>query len=430
MVPTRKTPASGIRLRNLAVSLLVLVYPVTAVTVDHASSTILALLTLGGLVTIFLSRTGPLEREEKLLFFVVLLFVGVSVLSFFSGGMADLGWRKLGRHARLLSVIPIYLLFLRTKPNARLLWYGLSAGALVCGVYAVGAGLWQADPSEFRLDTHWILFGDLALALGVMAFAGLGELKRIHRVLWILPVAALLSGVLAAVLSGTRGAWIAIPALAIVLSFHHRHRWKRMPAMLRIAGAFAVIALGLIVYSTPQTGVRQRVQATVIEVSDFLDEDRALTAPDNRLDMWQAAWRMFAAEPLFGVGLGRYADHAATYAAQGEMNLAAARYSHPHSEYLSSMASRGIPGLFVLAALWLVPLGWHLRWMKEGDERRAALGLAGVLLVTAYAHFGLTEAILDRNLPIAFYALFTTLLVYLQLHGDPCTRDGIEVRKC
>lgn len=83
---------------------------------------------------------------------------------------------------------------------------------------------------------------------------------------------------------------------------------------------------------------------------------------DNRWDLWQLAWRVFAAHPWFGAGAGQYnaAFQALGLAPQHEVIT----ISHPHNLYLDILYAHGIIG-FCLGCIFIFGfLFWGLAQIR------------------------------------------------------------------
>ncbi len=102
--------------------------------------------------------------------------------------------------------------------------------------------------------------------------------------------------------------------------------------------------------------------------------DRAGALTERRLVLWSDAVDLVAAEPLFGVGPGRFAMNSPTALADRDARWA-------HHEPLEVAAEAGIPAGLLLVGLVL----WGFAWLHAGTARRGA-GLVAVLLAGAFAH--------------------------------------------
>ncbi|MCI0400179.1 MAG: O-antigen ligase family protein [Gammaproteobacteria bacterium] len=402
------------RLLYWPVALGVFLAPIVMLQIPHGSGASYLLLASLGVLTPFVSRYRPFSQDEKRLFTVVGAFCAVALVSYLLSDMNYLGFRKLGRYVRLLAVIPVAYIFVRARLTQGWLWYGVAAGALLAGVVAM-IGAWDASlqgRDHYRAggSTGPILYGDLALAMGFIALAGMGYFHQQGRWQVLMPLVGVAMGLLASLLSGTRGGWIALPALALLcLWFYWKHlqRWQCSTLLMLL------LVIPLAAWMIPQTGVKTRVEEVRTEIAAYLDGTNRDTSIGHRFELWRAAWQMFENHPLFGAGVGADQEAIQAQIRAGERHEGIAHYQSPHSEYLSVLASRGLVGFVVLILLFLVPAWTFYRAARTGSADVARLGLAGLVVVVAFMHFGLTDAILDRVPPIHFYGLFLALLTYL-----------------
>ena len=253
---------------RLLVSVIVLLFPAGCMLVDRSDSWSLGLLSLVGLWVWVRHGFAPhMSRDEWLFVTAFALFFLGAVLSFQLGMQTDAGFRLLGRYLRLMFVFPTLLALRRYRPSPAVVWAGLGLGALALGVDAVweqalAKGFLRADG-----DTNVaILFGDLA-TLTTFAFAAGypyidGRLPRLGP--WLVAL-GVLAGLLACFLSGTRGAWLAVPVL-IILFLAGRHVLK--PRIV-LAGAGAAMLLFGLLYALPQTHVRERISGVFFELEAY-----------------------------------------------------------------------------------------------------------------------------------------------------------------
>ncbi len=264
-------------LLRLLVSAIVLLFPACCMLVDRSDSWSLGLLSLVGLWVWVRHGFAPhMSRDEWLFVAAFALFFLGAVLSFQFGTQTDAGFRLLGRYLRLMFVFPTLLALRRYRPSPAVVWAGLGLGALALGADAVweqvqANGFLRADG-----DTNVaILFGDLA-TLTTFAFAAGylyidGRLPRLGP--WLVAV-GVLAGLLACFLSGTRGAWLAVPVL-IILFLACRHVLR--PRTVLVGGGSVVLLFALL-YLLPQTHVRERIGGVFSEIEAY----RAVTQDIQR----------------------------------------------------------------------------------------------------------------------------------------------------
>ncbi len=230
-------------------------------------------------------------------------------------------------------------------------------------------------------------FMGIALPLALMCAAVSGyqiwlDLRagfRIERPRFLMLTAASgASALIAAALfaSWSRGAWLGIAvSLFIMLVALPR----RLIQGLLLAIALAALSLALWWAGLLPSAVVNRLTNTATDLFTISDARGANFTPENfavieRLAHWQAAVSMAQDYPLFGVGLGNYADEYDKYRL---INWEAA-LGHAHNQYLNILAETGAVGLAAYLAFWLVI--FRLTWRARKHPDRTARALAVALL--------------------------------------------------
>jgi O-antigen ligase len=256
------------RLLRVLSSAVVLLFPATCLLVDRSDS--LSLLLLGGIGLWVWFRSGFKSGLRRRDWFYVAVFAGfflAGVLAFEFGHQTDAGFRLLGRYIRFLFVLPVLLALRRYRPPAAAVWVGLGLSALVLGMDAVWESVRAGGFLRPDGDTNVaILFGDMA-TLSTCAFAA-GYIyidERLPRSGPFLVAGCILMGLLASFLSGTRGAWIALPVL-LILFLSCRHL---LQPRIVFAGAGTIVALFIVLVLLPQTQILQRVQSMDLQLKTY-----------------------------------------------------------------------------------------------------------------------------------------------------------------
>ncbi len=272
---------------------------------------------------------------------------------------------------------------------------------------------------------HAILFGNVSLLTGGLCLTGVAwALGRPRRPLWALCLlVGALGGVMASVLSGTRGGWIALPLLLLLFQrgfigwLSGRHR----------AAVWLVIA-GLLVglYALPQTGVQHRVALAVTELTHYLQGESAPTASvTTRLEMWRGALRLILERPLLGHGSEGYREGMRELVEAGRIAPAVLSHGHAHNDLLEAWVKRGLPALLGLLALYLLPVWMFRSGLAHPDLSHRALAVAGLLLPVAFMDFGLTYSFFAYSVGVAVYASWLVILWTLYRHGPLAPSQAI-----
>lgn len=244
---------------RLLTAAIVTLFPSTCLLVNRSDSASLIFLgAIGLLVWVRNGFNSSFSRRDWLFATVFVGFFASAVVAFQFGVTTDEGFRLLGRYIRFLFVLPVLLALRRYPPPAPAIWGGLGLGALVLGLDAV----WESVSASGFLrpdgDTNVaILFGDIATITTFLFAAGyLYVDSRLSRVGPILVATGVLMGLMATFLSGTRGAWIAVPMLAFLFLLC-RHLLK--PRIILMGGLFVATISGALLLS-PRSQMLQRLE--------------------------------------------------------------------------------------------------------------------------------------------------------------------------
>ena len=386
--------------RASVVALFIAFFPVASLLVERGATGSLVLLGILGIV--FTAQDGRpvnLTRDEKLLVFTAVFFLVVAVLAWVLGEINYLGFKKLGRYLRFLLLVPIFLA-VRRVPGRELLWWGgLAFGAIgSAGLALLQVAIFDSGATRATGVTDPIAFGAISLVMGFMSLGGMAHFRTHHRLLQLLPVFAVICGCIASFLSGTLATWLAVPALLFLL-FQFLSRGTGYLRWLVLASIIVIVTTLYVLSVTGfNTGLMSILHSGTV---DF----------EKRLALWQVAWNTFATNPFFGSGVGGYMQAVREWYEAGRIDASFLAYNHPHNEYLSVLASRGLVGFTALMLLFLVPLKHFLWAWRHRDGEIVALSFAGITLIIGYMHFALIEAIFDRTTPITFY-VFSLSVIY------------------
>jgi len=370
------------------------------------------LLFLGGIYSLFASRKLVLSRDDMLVLGVLVLFGLVQILDLLMH-QADL--RYLDKPLRFILATIAFALIRKFPPRLSWLWAGLALGGMLTAGWAgYQKLLLQADRALGH--THVIQFGNIAMLTGLFCLAGLGWAgQHRQRHLWVpLLLAGAVGGVMGSLLSGSRGGWIGLPLVLLVL---YRAYSDCFSTRLKVVIAVLMVASAIGVYQTPQLGVQQRVHAAFNDISLYR-EGNSNTSLGARFEMWRAASQLVMRKPLLGWGEINYEPAMRKLVAQQKANEIVTEFGHPHNEMLNATAKRGLPGLLSLLALYLVPLRLFARGLRSPDMTRRALATAGTLLPVAYIDFGLSQAFFSHNSGVMIYAFW--LVVFWGCYRNVC----------
>lgn len=386
-------------------SAAVFLFSAVALIVPSGYSLGASLLLLGGLFYTIRWRSGLLNKYDFCIVGVLLAYFIVNALEAWWDSQGSSGLDKPSRF--LLAAIALPFL-LRYPPKATFLWSGVAMGGLLSGSWAVWQKLVEGV-SRAGGYTHVIQFGNLNMLLGILCLAGLGwAYVQPRRHFWfaLLAVGAVM-GMLGSLASGSRGGWIGLPFVFLVLYRAYACYWpKRWFAMVVVAG----VLVGGTLYAVPQLGVQSRVNQAFSDIQRFVENDNVHTSLGARFAMWEAAMVLIPEKPWLGWGDNGYAQARDALVEQGKAPPIIKNYGHVHNEYLDAWVKNGIIGLLVLLALYLVPMRLFAHHLHDNDLSVRAVAVAGVLLPVAYIDYGISQVFLTHNSGVMMYSFFLVIL--------------------
>jgi len=345
-----------------------------------------------------------LAADDLAMLLVLVLFALVWLADVWRAGQWPVG---AGGEGRWLPVWPllaalVLLAWRYVPPAPSAWWWGVVVGALCAGGIAAHEhfwlGRWRPDN-----DMNAIPFGNIALLLGALSLVPLVSLPGAWACrfgVWkkAMLILAALGGLLASVLSGTRGGWVVFPALALLLC---GAALTSLPRGRVVALVVMLVAALLAMAFLPRASVSARVGEGVENLQGYA-EGNAGSSLGVRLEMWRAGWHLIQEKPLLGWGEGKLEAQRDEWVAEGRFNRGISQYDQLHSDTVDTLARRGIVGMVSLFALYLVPLGLFWRyWCWAGPaENKAvqrevrAFALSGALVVVAFMGFGLSQSML------------------------------------
>jgi O-antigen ligase len=338
-----------------------------------------------------------LDREDGAFLLALLVFAAVWVGDVWRTGVWPVGEGNQGMWLPLWPMLAALVLMAWRKapPRAGFWWWGVVCAAFLAAGLAAYEHWWLG---RWRVGNGMnpIPFGNLALLLGSLSLAGLVSLFSVRNGLRLALCLATVGGLLASVLSGTRGGWVVFPVLALILlfAFHATgRRWGRFRGSM--VGLVTVLVAVLLAMSLmPGAPVKGRLSQGVANLQEYVGGD-AGSSLGVRLEMWRAGWQLIQAKPGLGWGEGRLEAQRDLWVEEGRFHPGISRYDQLHSDLVDTFARRGVVGLLSLIALYGVPLWlFWCHWRRGSDEDSRALALCGVLIVVGFVGFGLSQSML------------------------------------
>jgi len=350
---------------------------------------------------------GEAGRPVRTLAWLMLAVLAAGAVSMV---LFEHGFRDVDNRSRFVVMPWIALWAFALNLQLRWLWRGALLGLLLVFGLSLQQVLGGAPRAE--LFTNAIVLADIVVMLLVLAL-----FCRPHGVRgWAWGLPALAAGMAALVLTGSRGALLALLAVLLVMAL--TLRWRTLRLRLMVLATLLGVAVVAVV-SFPE--LRHQVRLTELH-SDVQRLERGDTdsSAGARVERLQVAWDTFLEHPLTGVGVGHF-DNAMQRLPECRDNPSEARchLGHAHNDLAEWGATQGVPGALLLLAVYGVPF-WLFLWLHRRSGRATFRGpaAAGVMIVVCYVLCGLTQSMFAHQITASFYASIVGVLAGLsQLEG-------------
>ena len=301
------------------------------------------------------------------------LFAWLSLSIFWSEGsvLDSLGYLF---EYRLYLMVPVFVAALLCVPNTqKWAFYAAVLGAIIALVtsYGLGLGWWKIEGAHLSLANR-IYHGFIMSTLLLVALLVARHTNGLFRISALVVVLLTVYNVLN-IENGRTGYLqvIAVIFLFVALSF------GRLQAA--ILALLVAVALGAAYFSLDQFNAR--IDQTLINVERSIVNLDYESSAGARLDLYRAAIRIGAENPLSGVGVGDVVAELDNQAKAGKIRFVT---DNLHSEFMNMLMAGGVPALllflaFVLFIAW-VGSQYHKTDGAIGD---ALIGVSAIVFVSA-----------------------------------------------
>lgn len=264
-----------------------------------------------------------------------------------------------------------------------------------------------------------IEFGSFAITLGFISLIlPLPEKisKPLHALLVILKAIGFIAGMVAAVYSGSRAAFAALPFLVILVLFYKK-KWSRIKSISTI------FFIGLIILSIlMQTRIFKRIHEGFQDITTYsVNKDTSLGA---RFQMWKVATSAFFDNPMTGIGRGNYTKLLESGGYQTTVSKFLLGFRHAHNEYLNAAAEMGFSGLLSTLLLLISPALFFYKNYQSSSATTAFAAASGLIIVGGHAIFCLFDALFLMSCQTTFYSFSVVLFMAIILNEQTSQKDS------
>lgn len=374
-----------------------------------------AFMMFAGLFTALFHRdVFKIPRE---LIFLVLTFLMFAALWHLEVYWHDQATREHDKPFRFIAAAIALIFMIRFPPKENYFWFGIAVAAISAGVIAFYERFY-VHVSRANGHTNAIQFGNLAMLFGLLCLVGIKWAidRSAYRRIWLIGLLlGFVMGLLASLLSGSRGGWIGLP---LILLFISKQYWGLISrrAITGIMASALLIVISL--YMVPSTGIQKRVESVFSDLREY-KAGNPLTSVGTRVELWRGSLMIISDYPIWGLGRFGYEDKLIEMRDSGIINPDI--ISHSHNDILDAGVRRGLIGILSLIALYCVPLIIFKRHLNHSESDH--LAMAGLVVVLAYIDFGLTQVFFAHNNGVMIYSFAIIFLVSI-IHGKRyCNRE-------
>jgi len=358
-------------------------------------------------------------KDEKFILSAVVVFLGWSILTYFFNGSPDRGTTFLWhRQFFVVMLIPIFLYLRKNKLPVLFYLIVIILSSIVIFGFSIKEiyvdaqlGVSTLEGYRVRGGMHPIQYGSIALILlcFLVTYPFFFKTEKWLKILLLILSVGLVASI---IFSQARGVWVGLPIIACLWLFLYPSNLKNSYKYIFMAVVIAVISLSYFIKP-----VQQRVDTTINSIEAYYNSDSAVshsrgTSLGTRFEMWKASWYIVKDNPVFGVGLGGYQEAAKEMAELHALNRSSYWFYHPHNQYFSEMASKGVPGLVIyIAMIWLFLRYYYKKLNSEVTNEKKFFAFMGLQLISLFAVFSLSDAVIEGKVMLLMFVVFNSIFL-------------------
>lgn len=341
-----------------------------------------------------------LTREDRAIAWTFTIFVGLMLLT----ALAGENHSQIPKHTLwLLPFLSVWVVIPRLRATPHLDYLHIFAvGAAVGAVGALVFSLIQVVGLDQRAEGgagNAAVFGMMSLCVAAIAGLNLDDPRRNYRVL---AVAGIVAGLLAVILSLTRGVALVAVVVLVVLAFYAPR--QKLTRSTRIASLGLALVVAAALYGAADL-IAARFLLTVDELNSVVAGESSANIGE-RLRLWIAGWSVIGESPLWGHGIQNRMTKVSEFLARD--GLPVRDFTHAHNAFITFAIDGGIIVLAAVVAVLIVPAVVAWRAPRDTHHRKRFFLALQVSLI--FALCGLTQIMFKHDIMDAFY-IFSSILV-------------------
>jgi putative inorganic carbon (hco3(-)) transporter len=235
--------------------------------------------------------------------------------------------------------------------------------------------------------------------------------------------------IIALIFSYTRAAWVSLAAALVVYVL----LLLRVKFYVLLLAFFSLGTIALIY----QTEIVMKLERNRQDASQDFDkhiESIANISTDasnlERINRWNAAFRMFAERPVFGWGPGTYSFEYAPFQHAHEKTIISTNMGdkgNAHSEYIGPLCESGVLGVvsFIAIIICVLSTAFRLFYTLKNQETKQLVLVTLLGFVTYIVHGGLNNFLDTDKASVPFWG-FIAMFVAIDLYHNNEKEEAVE----
>jgi len=374
------------RYSSFVVGLLIL-FPILINSVKVLGNLILLILVVLGFFIAITEKKNPFKiKELKVFSWITLGYFFIMLASILIADGLNAEFSHLGRKAHFLLAPLIALAMYQVHFPIRNLLLSIKAGLIIIGIIVITQFLLGSSRPSGMINAN--IFGDIAVAMLFLSVVQVFNEKPKEQVITL---AAVIAGVIAIFLSGSRGSWLSFIILSIIfISLVYKPYLMGNKKRQLFIVLFFSILFGFI---GTQTDAGKKITDAIVNIQNWDNGDQTYTSSGIRMEMWESSLEASKQSPWFGYGYRNSNVEVSKYVDSHNKTVAA--FTHLHNEYLTNLLAGGVFGLLSMLALIFVPMVIFVKKLK--NEKTYYYATMGIMLCVGYATFGFTHIALGEE---------------------------------
>lgn len=257
-----------------------------------------------------------------------------------------------------------------------------------------------------------VVFANMVLLLGVWSLMSVQW--QTHPLSWatVLKILAFAGALYVSYLLKTRGTWLAIPVvLILLLCVFRKVKWH-----VKIAG-FLCLAMAILMAYQSSPMMRERTKMIFADIQKY-QQGEVKTSGGERIDLWRAAIIVAGDHPFFGIGRQNKDRELKHLAESGTIPAHVIDHAHMHNEFLGFLMLWGIFGLVADILLYLVPLMYFWRYRRNENSVISSSSYMGIALCTSFIIFNMTDTMMHWRAMYGFYVVSVALFYGMIIRSE------------